>query len=97
MTAAAHFTATVWQRTKDRQRFVTIPHRVRDYDLFVPGTPVILSLADDPAVRMRSHVRAAGGGTRYAKIMRRGQATLADRFAKDVEVRVELAEEEKSE
>ena len=86
----AHFTGAVWQRSKDRQCFVSIPHRIRDYDQFTPGTPVILSLADDPAVRMRSTVRDAGKG-RNAKIMRRGQADLADRFAEGVEVRVEVA------
>lgn len=95
MTAAPHFTATVWQRTKDRQCFITIPHR--NHDQFGIDETVVLSLADTPAVRMRSRVRDAGGGKRYAKIMRRGQAKLADQFAKDVEVRVELVEEEKSE
>ncbi len=88
---APHFTGAVWQRSKDHQCFVTIPHRIRDYDRFTPGTPVILSLADDPAVRMRSTVRDAGKG-RNAKIMRRGQAELANRFAKDETVRVELIE-----
>ena len=40
MTAAApHFTGVIWQRTKDRQCFVTIPHRIRDYDRFTPGMP----------------------------------------------------------
>ena len=90
---APHFTGAVWQRSKDHQCFVTIPHRIRDYDRFTPGTPVILSLADDPAVRMRSTVRDAGKG-RNAKIMRRGQAELADKFAEGTDVKVEVAQDE---
>ena len=88
-----HFTATVWQRTKDNQCFVTIPRRNQYYDLFPPGKPVTLSLVDNPDVRMQSHVRIAGGGRRYAKIMRRKQRALADQFAEGVEVRVEMTDE----
>jgi len=43
---------------------------------------------------MQSHVRIAGGGRRYAKIMRRKQRALADQFAEGVEVRVEITIDE---
>jgi len=92
MTAAPHFFGVVWERKKDRQCFVSIPRRIRDFDRFVPDATVIIALADDPAVRMRSYVRGGGGGGKYAKIMRRRQAELADRFAEGVDVRVELVE-----
>jgi|LGVF01.1.fsa_nt_gb hypothetical protein len=85
-----HFFGTVWQRTKDMQCFVTIPER--KHDGFPLAAAVCIALADEPAVRMRSVVRDRGDGTRYAKIMRRGQAELANRFAKDETVRVELIE-----
>lgn len=89
-----HFFGVVWQRTKDRQCFVSIPRRTKDFERFVADAPVTITLADDPTVRMRSIVRDRGDGGRYAKIMRRGQAELADRFADEVEVRVELEEAE---
>lgn len=85
-----HFYGTVWRRTKDRQCFVTVPER-RQGD-FPLAAAVTISLADEPEVRMQSVVRDKGDGSRYAKIMRRGQAELADRFADDVEVRVEVEE-----
>lgn len=94
MTTPPHFYAVVWQRTKDQQCFVTIPRRTKDFARFVADAPVIITLADDPTVRMRSAIRDRGDGGRYAKIMRRGQPELADRFADEVEVRVELEEAE---
>lgn len=96
---APHFYGDVWQR-KDRQCFVTIPHRINDFEQFKPGATVIIALADEPAIRMRSQVREKGDdrrtkashGSRYAKIMRRRQAALADQFTEGQAVRVELVE-----
>lgn len=88
-----HFFGTIWQRTKDRQCFVTVPDH--EQDEFPLGAKVIISLADEPAVRMESYVRNKGGGRgRTVKIMRRGQVELADRFAEKTGVRVELVEAE---
>ena len=89
-----HFFTTVWKRNKDQQCFVSVPHRIQEYERFEPGATVIIALADEPAVRMRSYVRDKGDGSRYAKIMRRRQAELADRFAEGEAVRVDLVEEE---
>lgn len=88
---APHFYGDVWQR-KDRQCFVTIPRHNPNFERFKPAATVIISLADEPAIRMRSTVRNAGNGKRYAKIMRRRQAALADQFTEGQAVRVELVE-----
>ncbi len=88
-----HFYGTIWKR-KDQQCFVSIPRRHPDFERFKPAAAVCIALADEPAIRMRSTVRDAGNNKRYAKIMRRRQAALADRFTEDVAVRVELMETE---
>lgn len=92
VTSPPHFFGVVWQRTKDRNCFVTVPARRQDD--FPLAATVCISLADEPGVRMQSVVRDKGGGVRYAKIMRRGQAALADHFADGAAVRVELVEAE---
>ncbi len=92
--AAPHFFGAVWERSKDHQCFVTVPDK--RHEQFPLGATVIITLADEPAVRIRSYVRDTGRGGRYAKIMRRRQAELADRFAKDADVRVELVEDERN-
>lgn len=89
---APHFYGVIWERARDHQCFVSIPRRTKDYERFEIGITVTLSLADEPTVQMQSHVRDKGDGTRYAKIMRRGQAELADRFADGTGVRVELCQ-----
>ncbi len=94
MSQPPHFFGNIWQRTKDRQCFVTVPERKQDG--FSLGAAVTIALADEPAVQMRSIVRDRGDGSRYAKIMRRGQAELADRFAEGETVRVELMEPERA-
>ncbi len=93
---APHFFGVVWQR-RDRQCFVSIPRHHSDFERFKLAATVIISLADEAAVRMRSTVRDAGSGKRYAKIMRRRQAELADRFAEGETVRVELVEDAEGE
>ena len=65
-------------------RAVEIPRPHRDQAKFAAGTPVIISLEDDPAIRVRATVW--GSGRRFAVINRRREH--AERFAvgKDVAV-----------